>query len=64
MYALLTIGDGLVAQIPALLLSTGVAVIVTRMSREQDMGERGGRASCSATRGCWASLPACSRRSA
>jgi flagellar biosynthesis protein FlhA len=37
-YALLTIGDGLVAQIPALLLSTGVAVIVTRMSREQDMG--------------------------
>jgi flagellar biosynthesis protein FlhA len=37
-YALLTIGDGLVAQIPALLLSTAVAVIVTRMSREQDMG--------------------------
>jgi flagellar biosynthesis protein FlhA len=37
-YALLTIGDGLVAQIPALLLSTSVAVIVTRMSREQDMG--------------------------
>jgi flagellar biosynthesis protein FlhA len=38
-YALLTIGDGLVAQIPGLLLSTGVAVIVTRMSREQDMGK-------------------------
>jgi len=38
-YALLTIGDGLVAQIPALLLSTGVALIVTRMSREQDMGQ-------------------------
>ncbi len=37
-YALLTIGDGLVAQIPALLLATAVAVIVTRMSREQDMG--------------------------
>ncbi len=37
-YALLTIGDGLVAQIPALLLSTAVAVIVTRMSRDQDMG--------------------------
>ena len=32
-YTLLTIGDGLVAQIPALLLSTAVAVIVTRMSR-------------------------------
>ena len=37
-YTLLTIGDGLVAQIPALLLSTAVAVIVTRMSREQDIG--------------------------
>ena len=37
-YVLLTIGDGLVAQIPALLLSTAVAVIVTRMSREQDVG--------------------------
>jgi flagellar biosynthesis protein FlhA len=37
-YTLLTIGDGLVAQIPALLLSTGVAIIVTRMSGSQDMG--------------------------
>jgi flagellar biosynthesis protein FlhA len=37
-YVLLTIGDGLVAQIPALMLATAVAVIVTRMSRDQDMG--------------------------
>jgi flagellar biosynthesis protein FlhA len=37
-YTLLTIGDGLVAQIPALLLSTAVAIIVTRMSKAQDMG--------------------------
>jgi len=37
-YATLTIGDGLVAQIPALLLSTAVAIIVTRMSGAQDMG--------------------------
>ncbi|NLG77419.1 MAG: flagellar biosynthesis protein FlhA, partial [Xanthomonadaceae bacterium] len=37
-YTLLTIGDGLVAQIPALLLSTAVAIIVTRMSKSQDMG--------------------------
>ena len=37
-YTLLTIGDGLVAQIPGLLLSTAVAVLVTRMSRSQDMG--------------------------
>ena len=38
LYTLLTIGDGLVAQIPALLLSTAVAIIVTRMSRPLDMG--------------------------
>jgi len=35
-YALLTIGDGLVAQIPALLLSSAAAIIVTRVS---DSGE-------------------------
>ncbi len=38
-YALLTIGDGLVAQIPALLLSVGTAILVTRMSRSSDMSE-------------------------
>jgi flagellar biosynthesis protein FlhA len=38
-YTLLTIGDGLVAQIPALLLSTAVAVIVTRMSKSQNLGK-------------------------
>ena len=36
-YVLLTIGDGLVAQIPSMLLSTATAIIVTRMSTEQDM---------------------------
>ncbi|MGB7214568.1 MAG: flagellar biosynthesis protein FlhA [Gammaproteobacteria bacterium] len=39
-YALLTIGDGLVAQIPALILSTATAVIVTRASSREDMGEQ------------------------
>ncbi|MFK8077134.1 MAG: flagellar biosynthesis protein FlhA [Granulosicoccus sp.] len=39
-YTLLTIGDGLVAQIPSLLLSMGTAVIVTRVSSEEDMGEQ------------------------
>ena len=39
-YTLLTIGDGLVTQIPALLLSTAVAVIVTRMSRCAGHGRR------------------------
>ncbi|MEN8718867.1 MAG: flagellar biosynthesis protein FlhA [Oceanococcaceae bacterium] len=38
-YSLLTIGDGLVAQIPALLLSIGVAILVTRMSSPQNMSE-------------------------
>lgn len=40
-YTLLTIGDGLVAQIPALLLSTATAIIVTRVSGDkEDMGEQ------------------------
>ncbi|WP_420467989.1 flagellar biosynthesis protein FlhA [Panacagrimonas sp.] len=36
-YTLLTIGDGLVAQVPSLLMSVAVAVLVTRMSRSQDI---------------------------
>ncbi|MGB5489717.1 MAG: flagellar biosynthesis protein FlhA [Woeseiaceae bacterium] len=39
-YTLLTIGDGLVAQIPSLLLSTAVAIIVTRVTRSQDMRQQ------------------------
>ncbi len=37
-YALLTIGDGLVAQIPALLLSTSAAIMVTRQNSSEDVG--------------------------
>ncbi len=37
-YTLLTIGDGLVAQIPALVLSTAAGIIVTRASTPSDMG--------------------------
>ncbi len=37
-YTLLTVGDGLVAQIPALVLSTAAAIMVTRVSSEQNMG--------------------------
>ncbi|MEM0954991.1 MAG: flagellar biosynthesis protein FlhA [Pseudomonadota bacterium] len=37
-YILLTIGDGLVAQIPSMLLSTAAAIVVTRMSGASDMG--------------------------
>ncbi|MBA4243191.1 flagellar biosynthesis protein FlhA [Ectopseudomonas hydrolytica] len=39
-YTLLTIGDGLVAQIPSLLLSTAAAVMVTRVSTSEDMGSQ------------------------
>ncbi|MFS0826410.1 flagellar biosynthesis protein FlhA [Pseudomonas sp. MLB6B] len=38
-YALLTIGDGLVAQLPSLLLSTAAAIMVTRASSSEDMGK-------------------------
>jgi len=38
-YTLLTIGDGLVAQIPSLLLSVATAIIVTRENDEQEMGK-------------------------
>jgi len=39
-YTLLTIGDGLVAQIPSLILSTAAAIMVTRVSSEEDMGQQ------------------------
>lgn len=39
-YTLLTIGDGLVAQIPGLLLSIGTAIIVTRQNKDTNMGEQ------------------------
>ncbi|WP_144928231.1 MULTISPECIES: flagellar biosynthesis protein FlhA [unclassified Pseudomonas] len=39
-YALLTIGDGLVAQLPSLLLSTAAAIMVTRASGSEDMGKQ------------------------
>ena len=39
-YTLLTIGDGLVAQIPGLVISTAAGVVVTRVVNEQDVGEQ------------------------
>ncbi|EDZ42473.1 MAG: flagellar biosynthesis protein FlhA [Planktotalea sp.] len=39
LYVLLSIGDGLVAQIPSLLLSIATAIIVTRVSSSQDMAQ-------------------------
>ena len=37
-YTLLTVGDGLVTQIPALIVSTGAGVIVTRAAAESSLG--------------------------
>lgn len=37
-YTLLTIGDGLVSQIPALLISTATGIIVTRAASEENLG--------------------------
>jgi flagellar biosynthesis protein FlhA len=39
-YTILAIGDGLVAQIPSLLLSTATAIMVTRNSDAKDVGEQ------------------------
>ncbi|TDT50596.1 flagellar biosynthesis protein FlhA [Fonticella tunisiensis] len=38
-YALLTVGDGLVSQIPALLISTASGIIVTRSASDTNLGE-------------------------
>jgi len=39
-YILLTIGDGLVAQIPALVISTAAGVTVSRVNTDQDVGQQ------------------------
>jgi len=39
-YSLLTIGDGLVAQIPSLLLSTAAAIMVTRQNSSHELGSQ------------------------
>jgi len=39
-YTLLTIGDGLVAQIPALVISTAAGIVVSRVSSEQDLNQQ------------------------
>ena len=39
-YTLLTIGDGLVAQIPALVISTAAGIVVSRVSSEDNIGQQ------------------------
>src|SRR4249920_1042480 len=39
-YTLLTIGDGLVAQVPALVVSTAAGILVTRVSADQDLSQQ------------------------
>ena len=38
-YTILTIGDGLVSQIPSLLISLATGVLVTKVSKEADLGD-------------------------
>ncbi len=40
-YTVLTIGEGLVAQIPALVISTAAGIIVTRVASEEEGGHLG-----------------------
>jgi flagellar biosynthesis protein FlhA len=42
-YSILTIGDGLVTQIPALLMAVSTGMIVTRENAESEMGQAAGR---------------------
>jgi flagellar biosynthesis protein FlhA len=37
-YTLLTVGDGLISQIPALLIATATGIIITRTSSDENMG--------------------------
>jgi len=37
-YTILTVGDGLISQIPALLISTAAGIVVSRAGRESDLG--------------------------
>lgn len=39
-YTLLTIGDGLVAQVPGLIISIAAGMVVTRVSDERDVGQQ------------------------
>ena len=39
-YTLLAIGDGLVAQIPSLIISTAAGIVVSRVASDQDIGEQ------------------------
>ncbi len=39
-YTLLAIGDGLVAQIPSLIISTAAGVVVSRVASDKDIGEQ------------------------
>ena len=54
-YALLTIGDGLVAQIPSLLLSVATAIMVTRNGEKEDIGSQVMNQVFSMTKALWVS---------
>jgi len=53
-YTILTVGDGLVSQIPALLISTATGIVITRVASESDFGEEIGRQLLGTPRVLWA----------
>ena len=53
-YTILTVGDGLVSQIPALLISTATGVVITRVASESDFGLEIGKQLLGTPRVLWA----------
>src|SRR5258706_5924617 len=49
-YILLAVGDALVAQIPALLISVAAAMVVSRVGKDEDVGAQTGKQVCSSPR--------------
>src|SRR3989442_9129326 len=52
-YTILTIGDGLVSQLPALLISTAAGIIVTRAASGADLGPEGAEQLLTSPRVLW-----------
>lgn len=54
-YTILTVGDGLVSQIPALLISTATGIVITRVASESDFGREISEQLLGTPRVLWAS---------
>ncbi len=52
-YTILTVGDGLVSQIPALMISTGAGILVSRCASQTDLGSQIKKQFCVNIRAIW-----------